>query len=192
MKKITLNLLALFVASIFSTGCSTGDIDEETINLDVKANVFEGQNIEQNQLVGTWNLFAMNANIAVDLNLDGDTNVNLLEETTCFDEMYFSFDNRGILQTQQGRISISDESLTCDGIGVYITAYEVKGNNLTITMDINGEPFSFTKKIGLSQDASGDYLHVEVTEYEVEEFLNDPGNTVASEIKALELVFVKQ
>ena len=192
MKKIALNLFALTVAATFSIGCATETINEETSALNATATLFEGQDIQQNQLVGTWKIEAMTSDVAVDLDADGSSNTNLLNETTCFDGMYFAFNNDGVVETEQGRISISEEELKCDGIGNYTAAYEVSGNTLAVTADFDGQTVTLTKTIGLSSDANGEYLHVALEEYEVEQIVSDPGNTVASDIKRIEIVYKKQ
>ena len=192
MKKIALNLFALTVAATFATGCSTETINEETSSLNATASLFEGQDIQQNQLVGTWNIVSMTSDVAVDLNADGSSNVDLLDETTCFDPMYFIFNADGGIETKQGRISITEEQLECDGTGVYTATYSVDGNELTVLAEINGEVYPLKKTIGLSSDANGEYLHVAVEDYEVEQIIADPGTTVASDIQRIEVVYKKQ
>lgn len=192
MKKIALNLFALTVAATFATGCSTEAINEENSALNATATVFEGQDIQQNQLIGTWNIFSMTADVAVDLNNDGSSSTDLLAETTCFDPMYFDFNAEGVVETEQGRISVLENMVECDGTGIYTAAYEVAGNELTVTAEINGESYPIKKTIGLSNDANGEYLHVAIEEYEVEQIVSDPGNTIASDIKRIEIVYKKQ
>lgn len=192
MKKIALNLFALTVAATFSTGCSTETLTEETPSLNATATVFEGQDIQQNQLVGTWKIESVTSDVAVDLNADGSSSTNLLNETTCFDSMYFDFNVEGVLETEQARTSFTEEEMTCDGVGVYTATYEVSGNDLSVTADFDGQTVTLTKTIGLSSDADGEYLHVAIEEYEVEQFVSDPGNTVASDIERIEVVYKKQ
>ena len=192
MKKIALNLFALTVAATFATGCSTETINEENSSLNATATVFEGQDIQQNQLVGTWNIFSMTSDVAVDLNNDGSSSTNLLAETTCFDPMYFDFNAEGVVETEQGRISVLEDKVECDGIGNYTASYGVEGNTLSVTADFDGQTVTLTKTIGLSSDAGGDYLHVAIEEYEVDQLVDDPGNTVASDIKRIEVVYKKQ
>lgn len=192
MKKIALNLFVLTVAATFSIGCSTETINEETSSLNATATVFEGQDIQQNQLVGTWKIVSMTSNVAVDLNADGSNSADLLDETTCFDPMYFSFDAQGTVETEQGRISVLEDRVECDGVGTYTATYEVSGNALAVTADFDGQPVTFTKTIGLSSDASGEYLHVALEDHEVDQVISDPGNTVASDIERIEVVYKKQ
>ncbi|MEG9327197.1 lipocalin family protein [Salinimicrobium catena] len=192
MKKIALNLLSLAVATTLFVGCSTDTLTEENSSLNATATVFEGQDIQQNQLVGTWIIESMTSNIAVDLDANGSSSVDLLTETTCFDGMYFDFNAEGIVETEQGRISILEDRVECDGSGVYTAGYEVSGNTLSVTAEINGQTVTLTKTIGLSSDASGEYLHVAIEDYEVEQIVSDPGNTVASDIERIEIVYKKQ
>lgn len=192
MKKIALNLFALTVAATFSMSCSTETIHEETSSLNATATVFEGQDIQQNQLVGTWKIVSMTSDVAVDLNADEKSSIELLDETTCFDPMYFDFNAQGVVETEQARTSFTEEAVTCDGTGVYTAAYEVSGNDLTVYVEINGDIYPLTKTIGLSSDGNGEYLHVAIEDYEVGQFVSDPGNTIASDIKRIEIVYKKQ
>ncbi len=192
MKKIALNLFALTVAATFATGCSTETMNEESSALNATATVYEGQDIQQNQLVGTWKIESMTADVAVDLNADGSSSTNLLDETICFDEMYFAFNADGMVETEQGRISVLEDRVECDGKGVYTATYEVEGNALAVTADFDGQTVTLTKTIGLSSDANGEFLHVAIEEYEVAQLVEDPGNTVASDIKRIEVVYKKQ
>lgn len=192
MKKIALNLLSLTVAATLFVGCSTDALTEENSSLNATATVFEGQDIQQNQLVGTWMIESMTSNIAVDLDADGSSSVDLLAETTCFDGMYFDFNAEGVVETEQGRISVLEDRVECDGRGVYNATYEVSGNTLTVTAEMNGQVVTLTKTIGLSSDASGEYLHVALEDYEVDQIVSDPGTTVASDIERIEIVYKKQ
>ncbi len=192
MKKIALNLFALTVAATLSIGCSTETINEESSSLNATATVFEGQDIQQNQLVGTWKIVSMTSDVAVDLNADENRNTDLLAESICFDNMYFAFNAEGTIITEQSRISFTEEAMECDGTGVYSATYEVSGNTLSVTADYDGQPVTFTKTVGLSSDSNGEYLHVALEDYEVDQVVSDPGNTVASDIERIEIVYKKQ
>jgi hypothetical protein len=192
MKKIALNLCVLSIAFTLFIGCSTETIDKENSSLNATASLFEGQDIQQHQLVGTWKIVSMISDVAVDLNADGGSSSNLLEETTCFDSMYFVFNAEGVVETEQGKISITEEEMNCHGTGVYSANYTVSGNSLTVNVEIDEQVYTLTKTIGLSSGVKGEYLHVAVEDYEVEQIVSDPGTTVASDIKRIEVVYKKQ
>lgn len=192
MKRIARSLFVLALTGVVTAGCSKEDVTEEIHSLDVTQSIFEGQQIQQNQLLGSWKIHSINSDVAVDLNADGNSSKNVLQETSCFNNMYFDFNAEGKVETLQGRISFPEGTMVCGGDKVYTANYSVTGNDLTVFFTLNGEQVQASKTIGLSQDATGEYLHVSLEDVAVEEFISDPGNTVVSGVKALELIFVKE
>lgn len=192
MKKIALKSLFFVVAVLGATSCSTETTQEEVSSLNATASVFEGQDIKPADLIGVWSIQEMEADIAVDLNQDGTSTTDMLSETTCFDPMYFDFSANGGVATEQARISFPDGKLVCDGIGFYTATYSVSGNTLTVNAEIDGQAVTFTKTIGLSSDADGEYLHVALEDYEVDQFVSDPGNTVVSDVQRIEITYKRQ
>lgn len=192
MKRIALNLFALTFSTIFFTACSTETMNDETSSLNAIASVYEGQDIQQNQMLGTWKIISLSSNVAVDLNGDGKSTTELLNETVCFDSMYFTFNAEGVVEAEQARMSLDNEELKCEGSETYSAAYKVSGNKLSVTANYDGQQVTFRKTIGLSDDEAGEYLHVAVEDYEVEQFISDPGNTVVSNVERIEIVYKKQ
>lgn len=192
MKKIALNLLFVGVTLFGVTACSTETAVDEMDSLNATASVFEGQDIKPAQLIGTWNILTMESDVAVDLNSDGVESTAILSESTCFDSMYFEFSANGTVGTQQARLSFPNGEMVCDGDGFYTAEYTVSGNTLTVNAEIDGQPVTFTKTVGLSSDANGEYLHVALEDFEVDQFVSDPGNTVVSDIQRIEITYKRQ
>lgn len=192
MKKIALNLFALTVMASLSTGCSTETANEEMSSLNSTANVFEGQDIQQTQLIGTWKIESMISDIPVDLNSDGTASVDILEETTCFDNLYFNFNDQGGIAAHQARLNFVDGEMQCNSEGDYTATYTVSGNELSVSFQSGDNMVTFTKTIGMSNDTTGEYLHVAIEDYEVDELIQDPGNTSVSNIQRIEMIYKKQ
>ena len=84
MKKFFKNSILLSVSALILSSCAGEDFDDKDADV---VNQKMLTYIETTDLVGNWDLSVMQANTAVDLNGDGYSNTNLLEETTCFDIM---------------------------------------------------------------------------------------------------------
>lgn len=192
MKKIALNLFAVTLAATFATGCSSETVNEEMSSLNSTATVFEGQDIQQTDLVGTWKIQAMNSDVAVDLNSDGTSSTDILNETSCFDNLYFNFNAEGGIAAHQAKLNFVDGEMQCDGEGDYSATYTVSGNELSVSFQSGDSQVTFTKTIGLSNDATGEYLHVAIEDYEVDELVQDPGDTSVSDITRIEMIYRKQ
>lgn len=192
MKKIALNLFAVTVIAAISVGCSSETVNDEMTSLNATSNIFEKQDIRQTDLVGIWKIEAMNSDVAVDLNADGETSSNILEESTCFDNLFFNFNAEGGVLAHQARLNFVDGEMQCDGEGTYSATYEVAGNELSVSFQSGESTITFTKTIGLSTSNGDVYLHVAIEDYEVSEIVADPGNTSVSSINRIEMIYKKQ
>ena len=192
MKKIALNLFAVSLTAVFAVSCSSEAVNDEMSSLNSTVNVFEKQDIRQDDLVGTWKIESMISDVAVDLNSDGASNTEILEETTCFDTLFFNFNAEGGVLAHQARLSFANGEMQCDGEGTYSAAYEVAGNELFVSFQSGGSPITISKTIGLSSADGAMYLHVAIEDFEVEELVNDPGNTSVSSIHRIEMIYKKQ
>lgn len=192
MKRIALNLFIVTVAAFLSVGCSTEVMNDEMTSLNSTANIFERQDIRQTDLVGTWKIESMISDVEVDLNEDGVSSTDIMNETTCFDNLFFNFNSEGGILAHQARLKFVNGEMLCDGEGDYAAAYSVTGNELSVTFQSGDSPITFTKTIGLSTTDGVTYLHVALEDYEVSEVVQDPGTTSVSSIKRIEMVYKKQ
>lgn len=155
--------------------------------------------IEPSALVGRWELSSMTSDVAVNLN-DGnpDESTNIMQETTCFDDMYFIFNQDGTVKTGQAKLDFKNNAFACS-YGIYYAEYDVASTSetteLKVTFQVSGITYTESKTIELSTDESGqEYLHVTTTAIEVDgaNYINDGReNTVVSAIDTLEAVYVK-
>lgn len=123
-----LNLLGFFALVI--TGCSKND-DAPTENASP---------------VGTYRLTAFNISQAQDLNGDGTSSVNQLNESTCLNNSFltlnanntFTYDDKGIEITFNG----TDDEITCYDDGDVSGTWSINGSVLTLTS--NGMDDTYT------------------------------------------------
>lgn len=183
--------------------CSTEEMssDVQELNLSGTASVEEA-NILAADLVGTWNMYSMSSmETTVDFDQDGSRTNDLLEETDCFDPMYFVFKENGAVDTEQARLFFNSSTgmFSCQTTGDYSATYKVlngdSGSELEITFTIKGTQYTETKSIGLYTENDVEFLKVTLTKEETNAAVyvaSDPGDTVASEIQKIEMIYKKQ
>ncbi|WP_324720750.1 lipocalin family protein [Salinimicrobium sp. HB62] len=198
MKKSFTRFVLTGVAGILLSACSAEKYSEiDSASLNATTTTASSQEIVSSDLVGTWNMFSMTSmETMVDFNLDGTYTNDLLEETDCFDPMYFIFMNNGIVDTRQSRLFFDSVKgdFTCYTTGDYTATYSVSGDILTVTFTIDGVEYTETKTISIFSENGNDFLKVTLTKEETNAAVyvaDDPGNTVASEIQKIEMVYIK-
>lgn len=192
MKKSLKNFLVLGLFAPVFLACSTDDIMEDSPFLNAQGSIAEGEAIAAEDLAGTWVMHSMTSDIAVDLNFDEKSSTDILAETDCFNESFFTFTQDGVITTGQAKLDFdADNNEFVCGYGEYQAAYELDRNELMVEFEVNGSKIIQSKTIALSSDASGEYLHVSLEDYETAEFVNDPGTTAASDIERIEIVYKK-
>ncbi|MCC8359822.1 lipocalin-like domain-containing protein [Salinimicrobium sediminilitoris] len=200
MKRLLLHAVAGIMLAPLFTACSkdNGNSDVQELNLTGTTSIQE-VNILAADLVGTWNMYSMTSmENTVDFDQDGNRTNDLLLETNCFDPMYFIFKENGGVDTHQARLYFSEATgmFSCQTTGDYSATYEiVDGNELTITFSIDGQQYVETRTISLFTKDNSEFLKVTLTKTETNAAVYvapDPGNTVASEIQKIEMVYIKQ
>ena len=148
-------------------------------------------------LVGTWNMYSMESlGVSVDFNLDGIQTFDLLEENNCFDSMYFTFDIDGNVQTTQSRLFFDGNAgeFSCQTTKDYVATYALNGAELQVNFTVNGTNYTDTKTISRYNQDGEEFLKVSLTRSETDAAVyvaNDPGNTVASELQEIEMIYIK-
>ncbi len=149
-------------------------------------------NIDKEDLIGEWGLSKMESDTLVDLNDDGIWSINLLSETSCFDEMGVIFYEDGTFSTTNARLDFNygenEDKFTC-----YIDrndngTWTVEEDDLVLNLEIDGTVYIDRKKI--VQETS--IFSFEISKFESDQYVNDPGDTQASEILILGLEYTKR
>ena len=198
MKKTFTHLLLAGLTGILISSCSKETYSEtDDVSLNVTTSTASSQDILSADLIGTWNMYSMSSmETSVDFDLNGQYTNDLLEETDCFDSMYFIFKNDGIVDTRQSRLYFDSVSgdFSCQTTGDYTASYTVSGDVLTVTFTIDGIEYVENKTISLFSENGNEFLKVTLTKEETNSAVYvapDPGNTVASEIEVIEAVYIK-
>ncbi|MEP6262298.1 MAG: DUF5004 domain-containing protein [Gillisia sp.] len=188
MKKFIKNSMLICFSAILFSSCSGEDLDDKDAELlNTKMLVY----IASEDLVGNWELSVMRANTPVDLNDDGAGNTNLLEETSCFDVMNINLRNDMTFSSVNSRMDFqagdTHDKFLCMAPRTDIGTWHVDGDILTLNVNIGGTIYTHTKKLTMENNK----FSFDVTKLESQQYVKDPGNTVASGITVMYLTYIK-
>ena len=188
MKMINLSKLKALVFSmsllaIFS--CS-----KEEVSNDSQLKVSNATAVTTNDMIGHWDLTQMIADVEVDLDDTPGGSKNLLDETDCFNTMYITFDEDKTFVTNNATMSFEagdGDDFQCRTDRLDNGSWIVEDGKLILTMTINGTEYVHEKTIELGAGK----FSFDVSKIESDQYVNDPGNTRASQIRILELEYTK-
>lgn len=200
MEKTTFKLILTTFPALLLLACSGEDLPAvENLSLNATSTaIAESQDLIASDLLGTWEMYSMTSiETTVDFDQNGQPTNDLLEETDCFDPMYFIFKETGEVDTRQSRLYFNAQTgaFTCLTTGDYTATYAVSGNILTVNFTVNGTGYTENKTISRYSENGSEFLMVTLTKEETDAAVyvaNDPGNTVASEIQKIETIYIKQ
>ena len=187
MKNLTLpRLICLSLFSLLLTSCTKDEIATDAKVLEVS-----NATITFNDLIGSWELSQMISDTAVNLNNDAVSNTNLLSETSCFNNMSITFNSDGTFTSNNATMTFesgtSTDKFACISDRIDTGAWKVDDNNLILSTEIDGYTYTHFKKLSLTINT----FAFDVTKIESDQYVDDPGNTQASEIRILELEYTK-
>lgn len=183
---------------IFLSACSSEEVSADMTGLNAATTTVAAQDYSFTDLVGLWTMYSMSSlETTVDFDQNGMRTNDLLEETNCFDDMYFDFKETGVVDTRQSRLYFSAATgmFSCQSTGDYDATYTVSGNQLSVTFNVDGQQYTETKTIAIYTENGNEFLKVTLTNQETDSAVyvaDDPGNTVASEIQKIEMIYIKQ
>lgn len=188
MKNFLKNSLLLYCTAVLFLSCAGEDLDDKDAELlNAKMLVY----IASEDLVGNWELSVMRADTPVDLNDDGASNTNLLEETSCFDLMNINLRNDMTFSSVNSRLDFqageTNDKFLCMDPRTDQGTWGVEGDVLTLKVNIGGTIYTHTKKLTMENNT----FSFNVTELESQQYVKDPGNTVASGIMVMYLTYTK-
>ena len=148
-------------------------------------------NIKPDKLYGKWKVSILEADNPVDLNNDGSASTNIIQETNCFNTMGVVFDEDRNFTTTNAQMDFTagteNMDFACMDARTDSGTWELQRDQLTLNLNVNGMTFSQTKTIKVQ----GNSFSFRITKAESNQYVNDPGNTKASEIRILEVVYTK-
>lgn len=188
MKKFIKNSILLSFTALLFPACSGEDVnDSDAEALNQKMLTY----IETADLVGHWDLSVLRADIAVDLNADGASNTNLLEETSCFDVMNIDFRDDMTFTSVNSRMDFAagetNDAFECMAPRTDVGTWDVQGDTLTLNVNISGTIFTHTKKLTMGVST----FSFDVTKLESQQYVKDPGNTVVSGITIMSQTYTR-
>jgi hypothetical protein len=136
----------------------------------------QNQTLSSSDIVGNWSLVAINSTPAVDLEDDGNSDPNVMNQTDCFDGMSLDFDNNGNVSVVTSAIDFNSSatpSFTCS-LQTNSGSYIINQNNLTVTAQISGNQETET----LNVDVQNNTLSFIVTESDVADYFNVPSGRI--------------
>ncbi|RZJ66306.1 MAG: hypothetical protein EOO50_10260 [Flavobacterium sp.] len=122
MKKITYFLLAL--AGCMWAGCSSDD---------------DGNNNNQNaDIVGTYRMTAFNSPTAIDYDDDGDSSVNMMTESDCYNNTVMTLNEDGTFTSTYNGVGISSGVSSCASSVNSSGTWTRTGNTIATTTTAGG------------------------------------------------------
>lgn len=167
--------------------------EPETMSFNEEPLTSVNATIEPGSLVGRWEIDTMRADVAVNLNFDEISSTDILSETECFYSMFYNFKENGEVATGQAKLDFGpdNDEFKC-AYGEYTAHYDVnQENELEVTFTLDGTSLTQTKAIELYNEGNDEFMRVTLTDGEASAFVDDPGTTVASEIREIIMVYKK-
>ncbi len=185
--KMKKELLFMTAAFLLLVSCSKESLTENVEPLKV-SNL---TTVTTNDLLGSWTLSKMTADTFVDLNDDGTSSTNLLNETTCFNNMDITFHSDGTFISHNATMTFEagtdSNEFSCLGDREDSGTWEISDNNLILNLVVKGNSYTHKKAIKLGENT----FSFDVSKIESELYVTDPGNTQASEIRVLALEYTR-
>ncbi|MFZ0490770.1 MAG: lipocalin family protein [Salegentibacter sp.] len=189
MKKFSPRFFTLiFIVSAFAVSC-------EPENAVMQAEAIQEVNvvtpIDYNSLIGEWKVSKMESDTLVDLNGDGVWNTNILAETDCFQNMGVTFNSDGTTTTTNAKLDFTlgpnGDEFGCIAGRTDAGTWSVENDELVMNLNIDGVVYTDRKQI--VQTATT--FSMDITKFESDQYVNDPGNSQASQIRILSVEYTK-
>lgn len=147
--------------------------------------------INPDNLVGEWKLSAMQADTLVDLNKDGAGSQNLLNESSCFNDMKVIFNQDKTFSTTNARLDFNggagSAEFVCVKNRVDFGTWDIGGTDLILNIDIGGTIYTERKPLNYTTSTFG----FDVSKAESNVYVTDPGDTSGSKIRILALEYTR-
>jgi hypothetical protein len=177
-----------FILAIVFFSCSKED--SSSSDPSIKSNDFAAS-INPDDLVGEWKLSTMRADTLVDLNKDGTGDNNLLNESSCFNDMKVIFDKDKTFSTTNARLNFNggagNSEFVCEKNRIDFGTWEIEGTDLILNINIDGTIYTERKPLNYNTKTFG----FDVSKAESNVYVSDPGDTSASKIRILALEYTR-
>jgi len=190
------SITLIIALSFLSFSCTMEDTAD--------SNSFKSSNfsatIDSDDLIGEWNLSAMQADTLVDLNQDGTGDNNLINESACFNDMKVTFNKEtkadgSVVRefaTTNARLDFNggttNAEFVCVKNRVDFGTWDVEGTDLILNINIDGTIYTDRKPLNYNTTT----FAFDVSKAESNIYVTDPGDTSASKIRILSLEYTRQ
>ncbi len=186
MNFLKISLCIIITSSLFSC------IKEETASDASSSKISNfAATINPDDLVGEWKLSTMQADTLVDLNKDGSGDKNLLNESSCFNDMKVIFNQDMTFSTTNARLDFNggagNSEFVCVKNRVDFGTWDVDGTDLILNINIDGTVYTERKPLNYNTSTFG----FDVSKAESNIYVSDPGDTSASKIRILSLEYTR-
>lgn len=188
MKDLTprIGLFLMMLTGLFSCEPQSEDLNESAV---MSANLTTV--IDSESLIGEWKVSTMESDTLVDLNGDGVWHTNILAETDCFQQMGVIFNADGSTETTNSKLDFTlgenGDEFGCTANRTDYGTWKVENNELVMTLNIGGVDYTDRKQIVQTSTT----FSMEISKFESDQYVSDPGNTQASEIRILSVEYTK-
>ena len=187
MKKIIQNSIFILFLPLLFISCSPEEVENITA-ANYNAQVVKSF-IYDSDMVGEWKLQAMVANKDIDLDGDGELNNDLLNETSCFENMSYTF--RGnktftiVNATLELKAQNEKDEFKCQSATTISGKWSIKDDMLTLYIKKNNQEYTEQKHLIYTKDQ----FFIEINQYESQDYINDKGNSSAAGLSVVALEF---
>lgn len=147
--------------------------------------------INPDELFGEWKLSAMQSDTIVDLNQDGTGDKNLLNESSCFNDMKVIFNQDMTFSTVNARLDFNggtnNAEFVCVKNRVDFGTWDIEGTDLILNINIDGTIYTQRKPLSYNTTT----FAFDVSKAESNIYVSDPGDTSASKIRVLALEYTR-
>lgn len=187
MKKI--NLLLVVIISVFTFSCSEVEPVDPILAGQVNQNNGNngGGSATASGVVGMYLMTAFNSSVAVDLDGNGSSSTNLMDETNCLDGNFLLINANNTFTSNANGVDIefdgTNEIITCYQDPVFGGSWSLNGNLITFTYTDAGTQYTDEYLV------SGNTIKIIIPDGEVVGTAN--GNPVYLDSN-LEIIYTKQ
>ena len=187
MKKIIQNSIFIIFLTVFHISCSGDEIEDLTI-ANYNAQVVKSF-IYDSDLVGEWKLKSMIGDREIDLNKDGELNNDLLLESSCFENISYTFRGNKTFTIVNSTLELKGlndkDDFKCQSATTLSGKWSVKNDMLTLYIKKNNLEYTEQKHLIYTKDQ----FFIEINHYESRDYINDKGNSTASGLSVVALEF---
>ena len=189
MKKLFQNSIFILFFPVFLISCSGEDVEDLT-SANYNAQVVKTF-IYDSDLVGEWKLQSMIADRQIDLNGDGELNNDLLNESSCFENISYTFRGNKTFTIRNSTLELKalndKDEFKCLPATTISGKWSIKDDMLTLYIRKNNQEYTEQKHLIYTKDQ----FFIEINQYESRDYIIDKGNNSAAGLSVVAVEFIR-